>query len=75
MDTPSVGYQIRWRYLMLTDEIKKNAPKGAEFYVRRDGYYYRYDHYEELYYWQPDSQKWVEMRKALPEPHELELLN
>lgn len=60
---------------MLSKAIKLNAPFGAEFYVKRDGYYYRYDHYGELHYWQPDTQKWIEMKKAYPEIHELEPLN
>lgn len=57
---------------MLSEAIKLNAPPGAEFYVRRDGYYYRYDHYEELYYWCPTGKKWIELKKYFPEEHELE---
>lgn len=57
---------------MLSEAIKTNAPPGAEFYVKRDGYYYRYDDYEELYWWCHHYQKWIELKKHFPEVHELE---
>ncbi len=57
---------------MLSDEIKNNAPQGAEFYVKRDGYYYRYDNYGELCYWCSHYKEWIELKKHFPEEHELE---
>ncbi|OTG73416.1 hypothetical protein B9T23_13780 [Acinetobacter terrae] len=57
---------------MLSEAIKSNAPAGAEFYVKRDGYYYRYDDYEELYYWCSIYKKWIELKKYFPEEYELE---
>lgn len=57
---------------MLSEAIKNNAPSGAEFYVKRDGYYYRYDHYGELYYWSPHRKEWIDLKKHFPEEHELE---
>lgn len=57
---------------MLSEAIKLNAPLGAEFYVNRDGYYYRYNQYEELYYWCPAAKEWIELKKYFPEEYELE---
>lgn len=57
---------------MLSEAIKSNAPAGAEFYVKRDRYYYRYDDYEELYYWCPIYKEWIELKKYFPEEYELE---
>lgn len=57
---------------MLSEAIKSNAPPCAEFYVKRDGYYYKRDDYEELYYWCPIDKKWIELKKYFPEEYELE---
>ena len=57
---------------MLSEAIKTDAPTGAEFYVRRDGYYYRYDHYKDLYWWCTCSKEWIELKKCFPEEYELE---
>lgn len=56
---------------MLPELIKASAPLDAEFYVRRDGYFYKYDEYEELLWWCHHLKEWIDLKKNFPEKSEL----
>lgn len=47
------------------------APIGTEFYVVRDGYFYKYDEDEDLLWWCHQHREWIELKKHYPERNEL----